>query len=470
MILQYVYGPVLNFLYDKITSKVNIVVRNYIIGICFFGIFCVQFLNLYGHHVMCSVSNDLRDLIIFFLMGSIILFSVNQKLFPLKWNKIIYIPFVFVGITVLGVGFLHKIGSSSRAFSLFVFMIVICLAYVWGNRRDYNTLFQLVTKAYLLFFALLFIYAILREPLFSREAYTIMDMNENGFAKLIAPATACSIYLFVLEDVRWKRIVYAAIAGISAYITVCTTCRAGILALIVIAIFYLILFYIRTGNLNKKYFKTSMLLLIIAVISICFTGLFLKYATPALAGENRFCHRLEYCGQKTTQAAEIAVRNQNKAEKAQIPGSYESYKQKTEQKIDNSKVLCKLDNVFSGRLVYWAMYFKKMSLTGTSKQLVPAGPHNQFIEFAYKVGIFTGIAWLFLLIAIGVLIVRGVIEKKSNWVYFVTLMYPVFAVIAMLDTGLFPLERGFIFLYYMSIVPLLVKRDDYEVPKNEISV
>ena len=82
--------------------------------------------------------------------------------------------------------------------------------------------------------------------------------------------------------------------------------------------------------------------------------------------------------------------------------------------------------------------------------------HNQYIELSYKAGIMTGIMYLIFNLAAGTLIMISFFRrgKRKQYVYFQVFAYLVFIVISMLDTGILPFERGFIFLYYISLAPL----------------
>jgi hypothetical protein len=56
-----------------------------------------------------------------------------------------------------------------------------------------------------------------------------------------------------------------------------------------------------------------------------------------------------------------------------------------------------------------------------------------------------------------IMIVIGFVKRKGDWIYFMTLNYPTFFWFSLLETGMFPMERGFILIYYLSLMPLLIK-------------
>lgn len=101
MILQRVYKPVLNFIYEKITAKVNDGIRNAVMVICFFAVFAAQFLDMYGYHVGMDISSNMRDLIVGGATALIILASVNGPLEICRWELPVYIPFVLTGVLII---------------------------------------------------------------------------------------------------------------------------------------------------------------------------------------------------------------------------------------------------------------------------------------------------------------------------------------------------------------------------------
>ena len=88
MILQFIYKPILNYIYKKYTYKINERIKNVGIYFSFIIIFIIQFLTIYK---LCDLlTSNVRDISIFLLMGIIIVLSVNNELNIIRWNKWIY--------------------------------------------------------------------------------------------------------------------------------------------------------------------------------------------------------------------------------------------------------------------------------------------------------------------------------------------------------------------------------------------
>ena len=170
MILQHVYKPILNFIYSKITYRISDRAREVILFISFFLMFYLLFAAKYLH----IMSGDARDMSIMLLMGIVVLFSTDRKQKILKWNLVIYIPFALMGLWMLMIALcFHSIGDSYSIFILFILIACMSLAFVWGNRGDYNRLFMIVSAAYMLFFLILLVWCLAKFGIYFGEGYSM---------------------------------------------------------------------------------------------------------------------------------------------------------------------------------------------------------------------------------------------------------------------------------------------------------
>ena len=449
MILQHVYAPILNFIYEKITFRIGDRAREIILFVSFFLMFFTMFATMYMH----VLSGKERDLIIFLLMGVIILVSTDRRLELLRWRKTIYVPFVLLGLFMLAIAVcLHPIGESYTVFILFILFVTICLAFVWGNRGDYNRLFTLASAAYLLFFVIILVWCFARYGLYFGQHYS-MWMNVNGFAKLVCPAMACGMHLFLVTDSRGRKILYAALSGAAGVMAVFSSCRAADMILVVLFIAFIVLLVVKERKTAGKQF---LCFLIVFVLGAGVTTGVLHFVTPVITDDPVATH--------------VIV---NRIDKSSVEGKeryeytpYEAYREQVIEEVQSNPTLARLDDLSSGRIHIWAMYLKRANMTGNVKYLKKAGPHNQYVELTYRAGIPAGILWLFVLIAVFVLIVHGIVRRKGDWIYFVTLSYPTFLFFSMLDTGMFPMDRGFIMLYFLSLTPLMIKGVKNGATKN----
>ena len=231
MILQYIYKPILNTIYEKITYKLSDKIRNAFIVLCFFSIAVIQFLSLYEN--MGIFTGQVRNACMWVLLIGIIVVSVNSKMEIMQWNKKVYFIYALISVILLITGIVHEIGSTYITNACMLLIICMGIYFVWGNRRDYNTLFSLIAKAFVAFNLILMLYGVLRYPCFDlyMEAhsggYTIMGINTNGFAKVLVPGVACAMYLLIATERRCEKVIYSLIFGMSAYVLWMTQCRTG---------------------------------------------------------------------------------------------------------------------------------------------------------------------------------------------------------------------------------------------------
>lgn len=243
MILQHVYRPILNFFYDKITFRLNDRTRKIILFVCFFAIFAAQFTSQYIFK-FDGFNRGIRDYFICLMMGIIILVSVDRKLEIVKWNLWTYIPFTVTGLLLLIASLDHEMGPAYQAFPLAMLVAFMCLFYVWGNRRDYEVLFDAAAGAYFWFIIFLTFLCFINYPTEYYGTtdqgleYAPFDINPNGVAKIFLLGVVVSIYWSYahLSSIKWI-VTGSILTGICTVIVLLTHCRAGEVALILILIF-----------------------------------------------------------------------------------------------------------------------------------------------------------------------------------------------------------------------------------------
>lgn len=458
MILQYFYRPVLNFIYNKVTQKISIEIRNLIIYICFLLIFIIQFMTIYKP--LGILNANIRDLSVGFLFGIIIIFSVKDKLQIIRWNKLIYILYTIVALMILAAGIHHYMGPSYRVFPLTMLVAFMCLFFVWGNRGDYDVLFSLMAKAYLTFSAgiIVLCFLIYPYPIEGLWYYSVMDINPNGFSKIMLPALFSAVYLIVLEPIKKINIIYTIIGGISAHFIYITDSRAGQICEIAIILLGII-FYLRAlkmydgGWLNIRIIIRNIIVIVLLfVVAIFCSSFVLGHITPVTSG-----YLVQSEEENTTEVSDVT--DENESESPQ-PGSIEYLVMEGNELIRGNEFLKELNVFMAQRIAMWAVYIKNMSLTGHDDFLNPYGPHNQYIEFAYKAGVPAGVLWLLFNIIVGILLLYRVIKYRDKYIVFQLFGFIVFFVTSMLDTGVMPFTRSFIFIYYIILAPVFIKKCD----------
>ena len=466
MILQHVYRPILNFFYDKITFRLNDRARKIILFVCFFAIFAAQFTSQYIFK-FDGFNRGIRDYFICLMMGIIILVSVDRKLEIVKWNLWTYIPFTVTGLLLLIASLDHEMGPAYQAFPLAMLVAFMCLFYVWGNRRDYEVLFDAAAGAYTLFTAILLVVCFIKYPAESSSylsydlQYAPFGINPNGTTKVFITGIVAGMYLLVKSLPKVLFIGISVVVGGSAITVILTKCRAGEIILIllgVLIIVYGIMRLQKAGKNRKAAVQKGVagVLLVLSGCIIAWVMLFsigstgLKDTTPNNP-EVQPTYEISSGTVEESRTDEENITRQDKIDQKLGASMNELYQ--------NPKIE-QMDWFMAGRLSIWNVYFQNMTWRGSSELMFydTEYAHNQYIELSYKAGIPTGIIYLLFNLIAGVMALVLFFKRKDAVGLMMLSAFLMFFTISMLDTGVLPFERGFIFLYYIVLTPLFVKK------------
>jgi hypothetical protein len=118
--------------------------------------------------------------------------------------------------------------------------------------------------------------------------------------------------------------------------------------------------------------------------------------------------------------------------------------------------LDKLDEkIFNNRVWITWMYFDNLNLTGHTKKLA-FPPHNQFMLLSWFTGAFTGLFWLIFCIIAGIKLLVYYL-KGYDWAWFSFAAFLAYIIQAMLEQGLFPMDKPFILMFYIGFMPCFLK-------------
>lgn len=468
MILQHAYRPLLNVFYDGITHRIPEKVRGIIITLCLCAIFAIQFISQYMYNFE-GFDRNLRDFLICGFLGLAILISVNKRLEIVKWRKSIYIPYTIAAILIFIAGLDHKLGPAYGAFPLTMIVAFLCLFYVWENRKDYINLFRYAATAYLIYMTVLLVICITQYPL-EVYHYTPMDycpfhINPNGVSKLFLPGIACGLFLSLDTDKIAKKVIFNMLAGCFAAVVVLTNCRAGLLILPIMLLVYAVGEYYGVEATKEKFMNIGkgLVIVLIAMVLCQFVikdvSMVIYESTTAYA---------ETTSEEVTDDAKEEAKDEEETPVKKSKAELRAERFATlGDRISGNPVLSKLDDITASRISIWAVYFDNMSWRGGGEHLFVSTEyaHNQYIELSYKAGIPVGILYLAWVALTGFYMIKGFFKggKNKKVLYFQLLIYPIFFITSMLDTGIIPYERGFIFLFYLTAAPFFFKEDYLEV-------
>lgn len=466
MILQHIYKPIFNFIYEKITYRIGEKPRNIILITCFFGIFAAQFLSQYIFEFE-GFNRGIRDYLICFFFGIALIASADRKLEIIKWRKSIYVPYILAGVLILIASLDHEMGPAYQAFPIVMLTAFICMFYIWGNREDYGILFKCITIAYFVLCSILFIVSIIRYPYYDNilSTYTMdyapFNANPNGVAKLFLPGIISGLYL-ASNSKKKKDEIFCLIAT-SAFtsMVILTKCRAAHIILILLAVCIIIGNLLLSFKKEKKkiLWKGFLLIIIIIVLSASFSYAIMELSGPIndlIFAKNDIETNISSQEVEITQSADSEETDREEIIYARLSS--------VEQFVSENELLFKIDEFMSGRIKIWTVFIQHMSWRGESELLFvdTEYAHNQYIELSYKAGIPTGIIYFIFVASVGIHILINLFkkERRQPYLYFQLMIYCVFAVISMLDTGVLPFERAFIFMFYISAAPMFIKKEN----------
>lgn len=466
MILQHVYRPILNFFYDKITFRLNDRTRKIILFVCFFAIFAAQFTSQYIFK-FDGFNRGIRDYFICLMMGIIILVSVDRKLEIVKWNLWTYIPFTVTGLLLLIASLDHEMGPAYQAFPLAMLVAFMCLFYVWGNRRDYEVLFDAAAGAYTLFTAILLVVCFVKYPAESSSylsddlQYAPFGINPNGTTKVFITGIVAGMYLLVKSLPKVLFIGISVVVGGSAITVILTKCRAGEIILILLGVLIIVygIMRLQKAGKNRKAAVQKGVAGVLLVLSGCIIAWVMLFSIGSTGLKDKTQNNPEV--QPTYEISSGRV-EESRTDEENI-----TRRDKIDQKLgasmnelyQNPKIE-QMDWFMAGRLSIWNVYFQNMTWRGSSELMFydTEYAHNQYIELSYKAGIPTGIIYLLFNLIAGVMALVLFFKRKDAVGLMMLSAFLMFFTISMLDTGVLPFERGFIFLYYIVLTPLFVKK------------
>lgn len=343
----------------------------------------------------------------------------------------------------------HYVGESYTVTALFMLFECICLFFVWGNRKDYEHLFDAMAMGFMIFAVILFAFAFATDPYMPFEDdYTILGINTNGFAKVLAPAVVSSCYLMIRNADNRLGILYGFLTGVSVFFLYATAVRAGYVIMILVAMACIIC-YIKAARrkVNKPEAKRILVMVIIVVVGIAFSLIALKVVMPNVNPQEK-----PAVSQEEEKPATI-----DGVDRAYVRGTTEFILRLGTEAIHGNETLQKLDDYSCGRVKFFAAYVTDMNLKGHDYCIVKAGAHNTYVEYSYRAGVFTGIFWFLCVLICAIYLIKDWVFGKQRFLFFVALAWAMYFTISMLDTGYIPVERGFGYMFYVAIAPLMIK-------------
>lgn len=448
-ILIGLFDPVANTI-----DKISVHSKNLIIAVCFALIFFIHILRFFlrKYSDLGSISIAEQSMLALVPMCIIILMSLKTQLTVAHYNKLLTILWMFCGITILLVSFIHPVGDGCRALSLSMVIAFPCLYFVWQNDGDYEKFFSLACKGIVgvgaMFFACNFVFVDLDDPMmFMGDRYAGLVLNPNHVGVLASVVIIACLFLIATQRKFWY--IYIIIGGVANAFTMMAVSRTSMLTNIVVTIAFAIYFLKMRGGNSASCDKKLLRILLTLVVFLACTIVGAQMVNSLNNAD------IQQLGTLGTSFDNVYLTAQNEETTADVQSDVISGRIKTEGND--------LNRLSSGRVEIWKLYLEKLNLLGNAEiPLKEAGrfSHNVPIEMGYRTGIINGIIFLIIEMITGIYALKRLVMRKYTAPFYLFTILSIFAfcIYSMLETSMFPFYRPEAFIYFIGIAPAFFKQ------------
>ena len=419
-LLQSVYMLILNFIFDKFTSKINEESRNKIIlGTI---IFYAAFIIVSGSSKITGARVGRLDAALVFtiVILMVIVLSVNGKLIKKQCNTQFCSFYFLTGILMLISCILNETKLVHEIYALQWLLLFPMLYFVWNNREDYSVLYTLIAKGFSYTGIIYFVLLLIAFPKSAHEvsgAYIGTTTNPNILGLIGCSIAISSLYLYMVQKKHILPLVTLC-AGLG--LAVMGESRTSLLAICfsaLICIIYSTYYFIKKKYVHKNLFVKIIVGLIVVLISIPIFNMAFDFMQIAFAKSSNIFEKFRYAGDL---------------------------------------------NAFStGRINLWQYCIENATFFGNDVgTTIPyngtnyAGAHNSIVEMIYRYGILAGITYT---ITMALMVIYGIkISINSDYKTGVFLMciIPAYFVVSMLEVVFLPYNVGVGMIMIFALCPL----------------
>ena len=433
-IVQSSYVALMNCIYNRITRKIPVRVREILI-LAIFVILAFYFIVFRSRDVYQTLLNE-QDICQFFgacLLMIVAILSMREEISIVPWRTSLMIPYLLFALGLIAIGLMHPIGGGYGFFGLMLLSAYLCLYLVWNNRTDYETLFDMVALAFMIAGTVYFIWFVYVDY---KGAETVFEsvyagrheggMYNANFLSFLGVSVGCAaLYYFYRSVTKLGRknifaISYSLVAIIiGTVLTVKGGSRSAILILVINALIVVFFLFKRTIIVNRISKKAKWVMIIAALI-VLFAGLMVAIKTELV-----LMYRFDFSYQNAEQFS-------------------------------------------SGRIGLWKSYAQHLTLLGHDMSSVDWNAltegintrhaHNNFLDYAYRSGILVSICCIALQLVAGIITLICMFKKKINRGYevFVVIFSVQYLVLSMIDIATLPMTNYGAFFFYICIAPLFM--------------
>lgn len=432
-IIQSSYVELMNCIYNNITKRIPVRVREIIILVVFI-ILALYFIVFRSATFYQKLLNE-QDICQFFggfLLMIVAILSMRKELTTVQWRPSLIVPYMLFALGLVVIGLMHPIGGGYGFFGLMLLSVYPCLYLTWNNRGDYEELFDKIAVAFMVTgtaYFLWFSYLDLNnlEPIrYDRHLGTMYNSN---FLTFLGASIGCaSLYYLYRCLTKGKKnyivICYCLISiAIGATLTIKGAGRSAMFIVFVnalVVVFFLVKRAIISSEDKRAIRRKSVIVGMLAVIGIIIAVVVFGASHSAFIFDR------------------FNFSNQN------------------------------LEQFSTGRIGLWKSYAQHLTLLGHDMSSVDwksltvgidtRHAHNNFLDYAYRSGIVVGVCCIALQLVAGIITLISMFKKKVNRSYdvFVVIFTVQYLVLSLVDIATLPMTNYGAFFFYICITPLFM--------------
>ena len=378
------------------------------------------------------------------MLVALLLLSIDRKIdvSKIQWNRLFWLGWLVCFGLMFGLSFNKPVEIDYLRWAILSLTVFPMMWLVWNERDDCRKLFIILARSMVISS---FVYVAVNimwigdvEAVWAYEhEYTALMTNPNGNGLICIPFFTSALYL-LFADKRSLRLIYVLSMSMSTVVIVLSVCRAAELAIITELVIAVIIYFRYRRSFKEKW--TLISLLTVLLVAVIFT-----MASHWLFENIERLDMSVYAASPNGEAKEWVYSNDT---------------------------LARLDVYSSGRMVTWRTYTSQATMWGNGADYeglfdYDAGevfltPHNCSIDVCYESGIVAFIGYMLWVLG-GCVYILKVLAKRCRFrpEYLMAVLAFIGCMAGtMLESHIYPMNTGIVFLGYMTWMPITIPWND----------
>ncbi|MEG2464226.1 MAG: O-antigen ligase family protein [Malacoplasma sp.] len=444
-------------------------------GLLSFSIFMLLLMNFFYTTIPNNTHFIFKCLYGSILLFFVILFSINQKIQPIKqinktfWGLwFILVFFQFTSSVLVSLEYLPMACVSLIEFSL--------LFYIWFQRNDSMNFISMVFKNFNILFVAYLLISIIFIPI-GKGQYSGFNLNPNGNGQLVTMAFPIVLYLKSISKKNSIKLFY--LIELVLIITFCyfSESRTALLSLLMMIVTIITCHIFVFKNPLFTLLKKGILISVIVLTTICILPYINSFTSSITKVGDKYEEKKSIYNNPKIEEKTILMEPGpiNKTEPAKEPVK-ESEKEINiiDRVKGDDKSGTSLEDYSSGRTQIWLEGLSKINLFGNPSRNhiiterngdVGNNLHNTFLQFSYDNGFFAGITFGLLVLYSLFILAYNIKINTSVYSYYILIYQVGFIVTSTLASTNLPFLYSISLIYYFTL-PMVNER----ITKGELDV